>query len=106
MVAALLTCIVTAYTAHDAGMDGRGITASGARVVDGITAAADWSHHPPGARVWIAGLGWRTIQDAGGGVRGAGRIDVYMPFRSRALQWGRRDVACQWWHAGHTRGAY
>lgn len=106
--AVLLTCIVTAYTAADPGMDGRGITATGARVRDGWTVAASWDHHPPGTRVWIGGIGWRTVDDTGGAVRrgGQGRLDVYMVDRSAALAWGRRTVPCMVRSGGEDRGAY
>ncbi len=107
-LAILAVCVVTAYTINDAGMDGRGITATGSRARVGVTAGAAWQHHPPGQRVWLAGLGWRTIEDTGGAARrwGPGRLDVLFGSTGSALAWGRRAVACDVLHGGHRRGAF
>lgn len=105
MTGAIIACIVTAYTACDPGMDCRGITATGTRVTAGRTAAADWAHYPPGTRLWIAGVGWRTVEDRGGAVDGPARVDVFIPDRAAALAWGIRDTSCILWHDGHNRGA-
>lgn len=104
----LAACVVTAYTIRDAGMDGRGITATGSLARVGVTAGAAWEHHPPGTRVWLEGLGWRTIEDTGGAAQrwGPGRLDVLFPSTAAALAWGRRAVRCDVLHAGHRRGAY
>ena len=66
------------------------VTASGARVVPGTTAAAG-PDVPYGALVRIRGAGWRQITDRGGRI-GPGHIDLAMASRGEALRWGRRSV--------------
>ncbi|QHZ58619.1 hypothetical protein M655_024945 [Brevibacillus sp. NSP2.1] len=87
---------VTAYTAgpestgktrdHPA----HGITASGARVREGITAACP-PELPFGTRVHIEGVGERVCLDRGGAIKGR-RLDVYIADRSEALRFGRRKL--------------
>lgn len=66
---------------------GNGVTASGKKTNVGVTAAADWSVLPKGSKVYISGIGWRTIQDVGGSVKGK-HIDVLVGTHSEALQCG------------------
>lgn len=65
-----------------------GITASGAKVQDGVTVAADTSVLPFGSRIYIENLGWRTVQDRGGAIKG-NRLDVYVASHEKAYQLGR-----------------
>lgn len=87
---------VTAYTAG-AESTGKtpdhpayGITASGERVTEGVTAAC-----PPdmafGTRIDIEGVGERVCTDRGGAIKG-GHIDVYMAELSDAIQFGRQRL--------------
>ncbi|HBV87010.1 MAG TPA: hypothetical protein DEF42_10250 [Desulfosporosinus sp.] len=79
--------IVTAYSANDKGMDGKGITASGETVQEGRTIAADPSV-PFGTQIHIPRLGnTYTVTDRGGAIRG-NRIDLYMEKRSDAIEFG------------------
>ena len=55
-----------------------GITASGAKVQDGVTVAADTSVLPMGSKIYIEGMGWRTVQDRGGAIKGK-KLDIYIP---------------------------
>lgn len=83
--------LVTAYTAHDKGMDGRGITASGERVQEGRTIATDPSI-PFGTDIYIPALGkYYTATDRGGAIRG-NRLDLYMEKREDALKFGVQEL--------------
>ena len=66
---------------------GNGVTASGKKTEVGVTAAADWSVLPKGSKVYIEGIGWREIQDVGGGVDGK-HIDVLVKTHKEALSLG------------------
>ena len=55
-----------------------GITASGEKVQEGVTVAADTSILPMGSKIYIEGIGWRTVQDRGGAIKG-NKLDIYVP---------------------------
>ena len=63
-----------------------GITASGARVQEGVTIAVNPSEIPLGTSVYIEGFGKRIAQDTGG--FGSNTIDVYVSSHSRAYELG------------------
>ena len=67
---------------------GNGVTASGKKTEVGVTAAADWSVLPKGSKVYIEGIGWKEIQDVGGGVDGK-HIDVLVKTHKDALNFGK-----------------
>ncbi|HWQ42631.1 MAG TPA: 3D domain-containing protein [Desulfosporosinus sp.] len=82
---------VTAYTRSDKGMNGKGITASGEKVLEGQTIAAD-SSIPFGTQIYIPELGKTfTVTDRGGGITG-NRLDMYMESRKDALKFGTREL--------------
>ena len=54
-----------------------GITASGVKAQAGVTVAADTSKLPFGSKIYINGIGWRTVQDRGGSIKG-NRLDIYI----------------------------
>lgn len=54
-----------------------GITASGIKVQEGVTVAADTSILPFGTKIYIQGIGERIVQDRGGAIKG-NIIDVYV----------------------------
>jgi len=79
--------IVTAYSANDAGMDGKGITASGEPVEEGRTIAAD-PEIAFGTKIFIPRLEHTYIvADRGSAIKG-NRLDIYMESRRDALNFG------------------
>jgi 3D (Asp-Asp-Asp) domain-containing protein len=66
---------------------GNGVTASGKQTEVGVTAAADWSVLPKGSQIYIEGIGFREVQDVGGGVNG-NHIDVLVQSHDEALSLG------------------
>lgn len=64
-----------------------GITASGTLAQEGITVAADWAMLPPGTEIFIEGIGFRTVEDKGGAIKG-NRLDVFMDSHDAALEAG------------------
>lgn len=64
-----------------------GITASGAKALDGITIAVDPNVIPIGSRVYIEGVGYRIAQDVGSAIKGK-RIDVFMSDLTMAKEFG------------------
>ena len=65
-----------------------GITASGAKAVEGVTVAMDKSI-PFGTMIYIDGIGERIVQDRGGAIKG-NRIDLYFDSHQEALNFGRQ----------------
>ena len=89
------TYTITAYAPLDPsavyGLDYIGnpnVTASGDRPIPDETVAADKSI-PFGTKVWIEGIGIRTVNDRGGAIK-RGRLDLCMETRDEALQFGRQ----------------
>lgn len=87
------TFVVTAYnldrfsTGKDPGDPGFGVTSTGRPAVIGRTVAVDPAVIPYGSLLYIEGVGWRIAEDTGGAIRGH-HIDVLMPSRKHALQFG------------------
>lgn len=67
-----------------------GITASGVKVANGVTVAADTSILPFGTKIYIEGIGERIVQDKGGAIKG-NKIDVYVPSHSEIPSVGVHD---------------
>jgi len=65
-----------------------GITASGTLAQEGQTVAADWDIFPQGTKLYISGIGYRTVEDKGGVIKG-NRLDIYMDSHQAALEGGR-----------------
>lgn len=83
--------VITAYTNHDPGMDGLGITASGEKTVEGRTIAAP-PEIPFGAQIYVPELGKTlTVTDRGGAIKG-NRLDLFMENREDALQFGKQTL--------------
>ncbi|HSI67458.1 MAG TPA: 3D domain-containing protein, partial [Planococcus sp. (in: firmicutes)] len=82
----------TAYTAFCTGCSG--ITATGINLKDnpGLKViAVDPSVIPLGSKVWVEGYGNAIAGDTGGAIKG-NKIDLFMPDRSDALAFGRKQV--------------
>jgi 3D (Asp-Asp-Asp) domain-containing protein len=72
-----------------------GLTAEGRKPVAGKTIAADTSVLPFGTRVRLSEAGpWSgeyRVGDRGGKIKG-NKIDVFVPTRAEAIQFGRRNI--------------
>ncbi|PAC80349.1 hypothetical protein CHI05_17570 [Bacillus sp. 7788] len=82
----------TAYTASCAGCTGRTSTGfdlkanPGAKVI-----AVDPSVIPLGSKVYVEGYGYAVASDTGSAIKG-NKIDVFVPNKSAAYQWGNKRV--------------
>ena len=83
-----ITMTATAYS-WECG-NGDGLTASMTPVRPGVV-AIDPEVIPLGSQVEIVGLGMFSAEDVGGNIRG-NRVDIFMPSRGVALQFGRQEV--------------
>ena len=68
-----------------------GPTASGVMPEEGRTVAADWDVLPAGTEIYIDGIGWRTVEDTGGAIRG-NTIDIFFESHAEAAAFGVREV--------------
>jgi len=85
---------VSAYTLSDKDMNGKGITASGEKVLEGRTIAAD-SSLPFGTQIYIPELGKTyTVTDRGRGIT-LDQLDVYIESLNDALKFGTRELEVQ-----------
>ncbi|MDN5386307.1 MULTISPECIES: 3D domain-containing protein [Bacillus] len=87
-----LTVTATAYTANDGGMTG--VTATGFDLNANKNAkiiAVDPNVIPLGSKVYVEGYGEATAADTGGAIKG-NKIDVFVPSKSAAKNWGVKTV--------------
>ncbi len=86
----ITSMLVTAYTAHDAGMNGLGIMANGHHVFQGAAACPpDWSF---GVVFYLPELSkFAMCADRGSAIT-AGRLDLWMRSRAAALEFGKRRL--------------
>src|SRR5690606_14257941 len=83
-----MTVSATAYTAYCAGCSG--ITATGIDLRSNPNQkviAVDPTVIPLGSTVWVEGYGTAIAGDTGGAIKG-NKIDVFIPSKDGALQWG------------------
>lgn len=86
------TMEATAYTAYCEGCSG--VTANGTdlRANPNLKViAVDPSVIPLGTKVWVEGYGEAIAADTGGAIKG-NKIDLFMPDKSNAYEWGRKTV--------------
>ncbi|SIS37306.1 3D domain-containing protein [Salimicrobium flavidum] len=91
-VAQQFTAEATAYTAYCTGCSG--VTATGQDLranPNQKVIAVDPDVIPLGSKVWVEGYGTAIAGDTGGAING-NRIDVFMPNRGDALDFGRQSV--------------
>lgn len=89
------TVVATAYTAYCTGCSG--ITSTGINLKanpNKKVIAVDPKVIPLGSNVYVEGYGHAVAGDIGSAIKG-NKIDVFIPNRARALQWGRKQVKIQ-----------
>ncbi|MGY0691847.1 LysM peptidoglycan-binding domain-containing protein [Virgibacillus sp. FSP13] len=87
-----LSVEATAYTAYCSGCSG--ITATGVNLHENPNAkviAVDPDVIPLGSKVYVEGYGYAVAADTGGAING-NTIDVHLPTKEQAYNWGRRTV--------------
>ena len=87
-----LTMTSTAYTASCAGCSG--ITATGINLKTNPNQkviSVDPDVIPLGSKVWVEGYGEAIAGDTGGAIKG-NKIDIFIPSKQEALNWGRKTV--------------
>ncbi len=85
----------TAYTANCAGCSG--VTATGINLLenpDKKVIAVDPNVIPLGTEVYVEGYGYAVAGDVGSAING-NKIDVFIPSKQEALNWGRKQVTVQ-----------
>lgn len=63
------------------------------------TVAVDPRVIPLGSRLWVEGYGPGRAEDTGYLIKGR-RIDMFLPSRAEAREWGRKRVRVVVWHGG------
>lgn len=82
----------TAYTAHCNGCTGKTATGIDLRSNPNLKViAVDPSVIPLGSKVWVEGYGYAIAGDTGGAIKGK-KIDLHVPTKAAAYNFGRRTV--------------
>jgi 3D (Asp-Asp-Asp) domain-containing protein len=87
-----ITVTATAYTASCEGCSG--ITATGVNIKDNPdkkVISVDPSVIPLGTEVYVEGYGYAVAADTGGAIKG-NKIDVFIPDKQDAINWGKQQV--------------
>ncbi len=86
--------LVTAYSNDNISIDvpewRDGYTAS-MTIAKKYTIAADWKHYPVGTKIYVPEYGMGTVEDKGGLIKGENIIDIFLPTRQKALEWGVQE---------------
>lgn len=88
----IITVKASAYTATCKGCSG--ITATGLNLKKNPSIkaiAVDPKVIPLGSKVYVQGYGYAVAADKGGRIKG-NKIDVFMPSKAKAIQWGVKTV--------------
>lgn len=87
-----MTVEATAYWTHDpVDASGTGLAADGNPAIAYRTIAVDPNIIPWHSEVYVPGIGWCLAHDTGSAIN-QNTIDIAMPSREDAYQWGRRTV--------------
>lgn len=87
-----MTVEATAYTAYCNGCSGTTANGTDLRANPHLKViAVDPRVIPLGTKVWVEGYGEAVAADTGGAIKG-NKIDVFIPNKSGAYEWGRRTV--------------
>ena len=70
---------------------GQAVSATGARLTEGVSIAADFTVLPPFTQIEISGMGIYTVHDCGCAIKG-NRIDVYFDNHADAEAFGVQKV--------------
>lgn len=90
-----LTVTATAYTAYCKGCSGTTAYGINLRKNPHVKViAVDPKVIPLGSKVYVPGYGEALAGDTGGAIKG-NRIDVFIPSKTKALQWGRKQVTIE-----------
>ncbi|PLR80825.1 peptidoglycan-binding protein [Bacillus canaveralius] len=90
-----LTVTATAYTASCEGCSG--VTATGIDLnanPDAKVISVDPNVIPLGSKVYVEGYGYAVAGDTGGAIKG-NVIDIFIPDKQEAVNWGRKQVKVQ-----------
>lgn len=91
-VAGTYTMEATAYTAFCTGCSGTTANGTDLRANPNLKViAVDPRVIPLGTKVWVEGYGEAIAADTGGAIKG-NRIDVFIPTKAQAYEWGRKTV--------------
>ncbi len=87
-----ISVTATAYTASCEGCSG--ITATGINLIENPNAkviSVDPNVIPLGSKVYVEGYGNAVAGDTGGSIKG-NKIDIFIPTKEEAIQWGSKTV--------------
>ncbi len=87
-----LEVTATSYSYREADHQAYGCRNCTGGVLDDTQIAADTRYYPLGTRIWIQGLGNRTVTDRGSDVIGPKHIDIHFISLVDMRAWGTRVV--------------